>query len=204
MSTDIKSLSNPDGEQKLSNRTVSPSFSDGAGSRDESLLIREARSGSWEAFAELTTYYDRSVLALTLQLTDSELDARELFRKAFVNAYRELPTYRFQSTFYLWIYQIVARTCIQFLEQRQGTVQRATSLESILQQLSPRERMVFELKQYFGLKLETIAAILGISQSAARNILVRAVLLTRLERASSKEHSALSSRHSAPSQFRST
>ena len=38
------------------------------------------------------------------------------------------------------------------------------------------------MKQYFGLKLETIAAILGISQSAARNILVRAILLLRLER----------------------
>jgi len=183
MSTDIKSLWDPDGEHKLGDRMACLSFSDGASSRDESSLIREARSGSWEAFAELTTHYDRSVLALALHLTDSERDARELFRNAFVTAYRELPRYRFQCTFYLWIYRIVAHTCIQFLEQRHTDLPQMTSADTTLQQLSPRERMVLELKQYFGLKLETIASILGISHSTARNILVRAILLLRLERA---------------------
>jgi len=185
MSTDIKSLWDPDGEHKLGDRMACLSFSDGASSRDESSLIREARSGSWEAFAELTTHYDRSVLALALHLTDSEREARELFRNALVTAYRELPGYRFQCTFYLWIYRIVAHTCIQFLEQRhcQTSLPQTNSFDSVLQQLSPRERMVVELKQYLGLKLETIASILGISQSAARNILVRAILQLRLERA---------------------
>ena len=182
MSTGIKSLSEPTGERKLCDRMACLHFSDGASSRDESALIREARSGSWEAFAELTTYYDRAVLALALHLTDSERDARELFRNAFVTAYRELPSYRFQCTFYLWIYRIVAHTCIQFLEQRHTNPPQTNSVDSKLQQLSSRERMVLELKQYFGLKLETIASILGISQSAARNILVRAILLLRLER----------------------
>ena len=182
MSTDIKSLSDPAGEQKLDKRMACLSFSNGANTRDESFLIREARSGSWEAFAELTTHYDRSVLALTLHLTDSERDARELFRNAFVTAYRELPSYRFQCTFYLWIYRIVAQTCIQFLEQRHTNLPETGSFDSTLQQLSPRERMVLELKQYLGLKLETIAAILGISQSAARNTFVRAILQLRIER----------------------
>lgn len=158
------------------------SFSDAASSGDESFLIREARSGSWEAFAELATHYDRSILTLALHLTDSEREARELFRIAFVTAYRELPRYRFQCTFYLWIYRIVAHTCLEFLEQRHTTLPQTSSCDSKLQQLSPRERMVLELKQYFGLKLETIASILGISESAARNILVRAILLLRLER----------------------
>lgn len=193
MSTDIKSVPDAGGEQKLGGRMASLSFS-AASNRDESFLIREARAGSWEAFAELATYYDRSVLALTLHLSDSERDARELFRNAFVNAYRELPTYRFQCTFYLWIYRIVAQTCIQFLEERQANAPQVIRLDSALQQLSPRERMVLELKQYLGLKLETIAAILGISQSAARNTLVRAILLLRLE----QKHSVDSTQHSVP------
>jgi len=184
MSTGIKSLSEPSGERKLCDRMACLSFSDGASSRDESALIREARSGSWEAFAELTTYYDRAVLALALHLTDSEREARELFRNAFVTAYRELPSYRFQCTFYLWIYRIVAHTCMQFLEQRhcQTNPPQTTLFGAALQQLSPRERMVLELKQYLGLKLETIASILGVSQSAVRNSFVRAVLQLRLER----------------------
>lgn len=201
MSTDMKSLSDPGGEQKLGKQLACLSFSDGASSRDEGFLIREARAGSWEAFAELTTHYDRSVLTLALHLTDSERDARELFRNAFVTAYRALPSYRFQCTFYLWIYRIVAHTCIQFLEQRHANPPQTTSLDSTLQHLSPRERMVIELKQYLGLKLETIAAILGISQPAARKILVSAIRLLRLERANqaSEKHSALGSQHSVPS-----
>jgi len=185
MSTDIKSLTDPAGEQSLADRMASLIFSDGASSRDESSLIREARSGSWEAFAELTTHYDRSVLALALHLTDSEREATELFRKAFLIAYRELPSYRFQCSFYLWIHRIVAHTCMQFLEQRhsQTNLSQTASFASTLQQLSPRERIVLELKQFLGLKLETIASILGIHQSAARNILVRAILRLRLERA---------------------
>ena len=183
MSIDIKSLPGPASEHKLADRMASLIFSDGASSRDESSLIREARSGSWEAFAELTTHYDRSVLALALHLTDSEREATELFRKAFLIAYRELPSYRFQCSFYLWIHRIVAHTCIQFLEQRRchTNLPQTASFASTLQQLSPRERMVVELKQYVGLKLETIASILDISQSTARNTLVRAILRLRLE-----------------------
>ena len=41
--------------------------------------------------------------------------------------------------------------------------------------------MVLELKQYLGLKLDTIAAILGTDEASTRNILVRATLALRLE-----------------------
>ena len=183
MSTDIKSLFDQGGEHKIGGEIACVSFSDSASSGDESFLIRQARSGSWEGFAELSTHYDRSMLTLALRLTDSEREARELVGKAFVSAYRELPSYRFQCTFYLWIYRIVAQSCIQFLEQKHASVSQTNPCDSTLEQLSPRERMVLELKQYFGLKLETIASILGVSQSVARNSFVRAILLLRLERA---------------------
>jgi DNA-directed RNA polymerase specialized sigma24 family protein len=41
--------------------------------------------------------------------------------------------------------------------------------------------VVLELKQYFGLKLDTIAVILGVTEQAARNIFLRAILELRLE-----------------------
>ena len=71
---------------------------------------------------------------------------------------------------------------MEFLTRRVPTATRqATPLQEALQQLSPRERIVLELKQYFGLKLDTIATILGIDEVSARNILVRATLALRLE-----------------------
>jgi len=48
-------------------------------------------------------------------------------------------------------------------------------LEVALRQLSPRERMVFELKHCQGLKLRAIGELCGTSEEAAKNSLFRAV-----------------------------
>jgi len=147
---------------------------------DDTALIRQAQAGRWEAFLEVASHYDRSILALALRLTGSERQARSLFQQALLESYRELRHYRFQCSFYLWIYRNVARTCLEFLGKREaGSL--STPLEAALEQLSPRERMVLELKQYLGLKLDTIAAILGTDEASTRNILVRATLALRLE-----------------------
>lgn len=147
----------------------------------ETLLIRQAQAGRWEAFAELASHYDSPLLALVSRLTATEREARELFRKAFVRAYRELRNYRFQCSFYLWIYRIVAAECMHFLEEPGGNSRdQSRPLEIAIQQLSPRERIVLELKHSFGLKLETVAAILEISEAAARNIFVRAMTRLRI------------------------
>lgn len=152
----------------------------------DTALIRQAQVGRWESFAELAQRYDSTILALTLRLSRSEREARELFQKALLKAYRELPGYRFQCSFYLWIYRIVAAACIQFLEEgaeRRDEAQADSTrrVDAALRQLSPRDRIVLELKHSFGLKLETVAAILQITHDSARNSFVRAVLLLRLE-----------------------
>ena len=149
---------------------------------DDAALIRQAQAGRWEAFAEVASRYDRAILALALRLAHSEREARDLFQKALLQSYKELRTYRFQCSFYLWIYRVVARTCIEFLTRRAPAIDgQANHLQEALEQLSPRERIVLELKQYFGLKLDTIATILAIEEVSARNILVRATLALRLE-----------------------
>src|SRR5215471_11044639 len=145
---------------------------------DETLLIRQAQAGRWDAFAELAGHYDAPILALALRVTGSEREASKLFQVIFSRAYEELRGYRFRCSFYLWIYRIVARSCIQFLQQKHD---RREAAHAALAQLSPRERMVFELKHSFGLKLETVAAILETSEAVARNIFLRAVMVLRLE-----------------------
>ena len=147
---------------------------------EEGLLIRQAQAGRWESFAELASHYDSPLLALALRLAGSEREARELFQEAFVRAYRELKSYRFQCSFYLWIYRIAVRSYIQFLEENGRNFKPQRTLQAALEQLSPRERMVLELKHNFGLRLETVAAILETSETAARSIFVRSVLMLRI------------------------
>jgi RNA polymerase sigma-70 factor (ECF subfamily) len=47
-------------------------------------------------------------------------------------------------------------------------------IEDALQDLTPRERMVFELRHYQGLRLRNIGEMLGTSEEAAKNCLFRA------------------------------
>ncbi len=47
-------------------------------------------------------------------------------------------------------------------------------IEGALEDLTPRERMVFELRHYQGLRLRNIGEVLGTSEEAAKNCLFRA------------------------------
>src|SRR6266536_2298824 len=47
-------------------------------------------------------------------------------------------------------------------------------LEKVLSELTPRERMVFEMRHYQGMRLRAIGEVLGTSEEAAKNCLFRA------------------------------
>jgi RNA polymerase sigma-70 factor (ECF subfamily) len=47
-------------------------------------------------------------------------------------------------------------------------------IQAALEKLTPRERMVFELKHYQGLKLRTIGEMLNTTEETAKNTLFRA------------------------------
>jgi RNA polymerase sigma-70 factor (ECF subfamily) len=59
-------------------------------------------------------------------------------------------------------------------ERAMRNVQLGQRIEGALGGLTPRERMVFELRHYQGLRLRNIGEILGTSEEAAKNCLFRA------------------------------
>jgi RNA polymerase sigma-70 factor (ECF subfamily) len=59
-------------------------------------------------------------------------------------------------------------------ERRLWNNQLSTRIESALGDLTPRERMVFELRHYQGMRLRAIGDVLGTSEEAAKNCLFRA------------------------------
>jgi RNA polymerase sigma-70 factor (ECF subfamily) len=59
-------------------------------------------------------------------------------------------------------------------ERNLWNVQIGQRIEGALGGLTPRERMVFELRHYQGLRLRNIGEILGTSEEAAKNCLFRA------------------------------
>jgi RNA polymerase sigma-70 factor (ECF subfamily) len=176
----------------------------------ETDLIRQAQAGSRAAFDSLVRQHDQAVLRLALHLTGSEQDAQDIHQEAFLKAYRSLGNFRFECSFYTWIYRIVTNLCLDLMRRRKARreeqsvmidesggeidtmlnvcddrasanpdreLQRkhlSRSIQAALDKLTPRERMVFELKHYQGLRLRTIGDMLNTSEDTAKNTLFRA------------------------------
>ena len=91
---------------------------------DDTMLIREAQRGNRAAFEELVRHYDQAVLRLALHLTGTEHDAQDVYQDAFLKAYKNIGSFRFECSFYTWVYRIAANLCID--HQRRDS--RATHL----------------------------------------------------------------------------
>jgi RNA polymerase sigma-70 factor (ECF subfamily) len=173
-------------------------------------LIREAQKGDRSAFDALVRRYDQSVLRLALHMLGNEQDAQDVHQEAFIKAYRHLSNFRFECSFYTWLYRIVTNLCLDQLRRRKSrreepstaldgqgeemdllanlTDGRASAnparelerkvmhaaIQKALDDLTPRERTVFELKHYQGLKLRTIGEMLSTTEETAKNTLFRA------------------------------
>jgi RNA polymerase sigma-70 factor, ECF subfamily len=176
----------------------------------ETELIREAQAGSRAAFDALVRQYEQQVLRLALHLTGSEHDAEDIYQEAFLKAFRYIGNFRFECSFYTWIYRIVTNLCLDQLRRKKtrreeqsvvldhsgdeidvlASVSDSRSfsnpgkeldrkvlgerIQAALSKLTPRERMVFELKHYQGLRLRTIGEMLNTTEETAKNTLFRA------------------------------
>src|SRR5207253_11438906 len=84
---------------------------------DDTMLIREAQRGNRAACEELVRHYDQAVLRLALHLTGSEPDAQDVYQEAFLKAYKNVGSFRFECSFYTWIYRIVTNLCLDHLRK---------------------------------------------------------------------------------------
>jgi RNA polymerase sigma-70 factor, ECF subfamily len=178
---------------------------------EEFALIRKAQAGDRLAFDELVRRYDRDVLRLALNLVHRPEDARDIYQESFLRAYRNLNRFRFECSFYTWLYRIATNAALDYLRRRashredqapvpdesEGTTRdffdrqpelRASSnpekqmlgqeigdrIQEAMKRLSPRERTVFEMKHYQGLRLRVIGELLGTSEETVKNSLFRA------------------------------
>ncbi len=192
-------------------------YADSAARVQDAELIREAQKGSRAAFDVLIRQYDQAVLRLAMHLTGSEQDAQDIHQEAFLKAYRHIGSFRFECSFYTWMYRIVTNLCLDHLRRRKTrredsalmidasgeehdtmvnvSDERALAnpgreldrkilsrqIQAALETLTPRERTVFELKHYHGLRLRTIGEMLNTTEETAKNTLFRATRKLRTQ-----------------------
>lgn len=178
---------------------------------EEQELVRKAQAGDRLAFEDLVRRYDRDVLRLALNLVRRPEDARDVYQEGFLRAYRNLHRFRFECSFYTWLYRIVTNVALDHLRRRashreeqapapkeiegaqpdffdrQPEIRASANpersllgqevgrqIELAMKRLSPRERVVFEMKHYEGLRLRAIGDLLGTSEETVKNSLFRA------------------------------
>ncbi len=152
---------------------------------DHEILIREAARGNTRAFEQLASEYDQKLLQLALRLTRSPEQASEIYQRVFAQAYANLHSFRFECSFFVWIYRITAKVSLEHLEKtrRASSPRKSNGNGSALhswEQLSACEALVLDLKHFEGLRLSTIAEILDSSEQRIRQVLCRAVQKMRL------------------------
>lgn len=189
---------------------------------DSTQLIRAAQQGDTAAFEQLVHQYDQAVLRVAIRLTGSSEDGQDMYQEAFLRAYLKLPRFRFECSFYTWIYRIVTNLCLDHLRRERLRHRYSTTLSGpdgkeqdmayevaderaaacperslatrihrerivhALKALSPRERMVFELKHYQGMQLKSVAGILNTTEGTVKNTLFRATHKLRTQLADAR------------------
>jgi RNA polymerase sigma-70 factor, ECF subfamily len=178
---------------------------------EEHALVRKAQSGDRLAFEDLVRRYDRDVLRLALHLVHRPEEAQDIYQESFLRVYRNLQRFRFECSFYTWLYRIVTNVALDHLRRRTshreeqapapedaegGThdffdrqaeakpganpeksllgQELGRHIDEAMKRLSPRERLVFEMKHFQGLRLRAIGDLLGTSEETAKNSLFRA------------------------------
>ena len=183
---------------------------------DDTSLVRQAQQGDVAALEELIRHYDRAVLRLATHLTGSAEDAQDIYQETFLRVYRNLGNFRYECSFYTWLYRIVCNLCLDHLRHKRFHNREVTSeltpdgeqenpLDRVadvrpgasperelisreirelvvraLARLSPKERVVFELRHYHGLKLQTVAVMFNTTENTIKNTLFRATRKLRV------------------------
>jgi len=163
-------------------------------------LVARAREGDREAFDELVRLTHADTYTLAYRLVGNEEDARDVVQEAYLRAYRGLGKFRGDARFTTWMYRITANCAATYLGRRSrhrhevlddsvpvadprtdhdpqlraDAADLRNRLAEALDDLPPRLRSVVVLRDVYDLPHESIAAELGISESAAKVRLHRA------------------------------
>ena len=83
-------------------------------------LVRRTLQGERNAFDLLVVRYQRRIAALISRYRLDAATIEDLTQEAFIKAYRGLPGFRGESTFFTWLARIALNTTKTFLADRHG------------------------------------------------------------------------------------
>ena len=112
------------------NNQVYPKSAD---NNDHEQLILQVQLGDKKAFNQLMSMYHRRVFNIAFRIFGDYHIADEVAQDVFVNVYRSIKTFRFQSKFMSWLYRITVNLCRNELKRKQRQSAKNISLDASLE-----------------------------------------------------------------------
>lgn len=160
-------------------------------------LVVECRNGSRKAHNDLYKLYSRAMFNIAMRILNDADEAADVLQEAFVDAFSRIADFRQETTFGLWMKQIVINKSISQIRKRKLELISIndTDIESIpdseipdnsefemqvrqvqtcIQQLPDGYRLVLTLYLLEGYDHEEISHILQISENTSRSQFMRA------------------------------
>jgi RNA polymerase sigma-70 factor (ECF subfamily) len=178
---------------------------------DDKLLILLAKQGNDSAFRELYENHYEMIYRLAYRYVRTQPDAEDILQETFIKAFKAIHKFDFDisSNFSAWIYQICVRCSYDFHRKRKKMKSDQTaSLAEMYQEpesqnpspentaianqtlrqvknamhvLSPKQRIIFDLRHLQHKALKEIADRLQCSPSTVKKQLERAVTKLRIQ-----------------------
>jgi RNA polymerase sigma-70 factor (ECF subfamily) len=84
----------------------------------ESDVVRRAKKGDKQAFAELVSTYSERIYNLALRILRNREDAEDILQETFLTVLQKLNTFDGRSNFFTWIYRIATNAALMKLRKK--------------------------------------------------------------------------------------
>jgi RNA polymerase sigma-70 factor (ECF subfamily) len=155
-------------------------------------LIEECRKGSRKAQFKIYDQYSKAMYNLAYRILNNREDAEDILQEAFVDCFRNIDSFRFESTFGAWLKKITVNKCINHIkkkkidltlcetlpvticEEEEEVIYETEAIFKSIEMLPDGYRIILTLYLLEGYDHSEISKILGISESTSKSQYSRA------------------------------
>ena len=76
-------------------------------------LIQDINSGQTDKFHDLVKRYEQKLYNFSLRMCRDHSDAEDMIQETFLNVFKYLKDFRYETKFKNWLYKVAASTCIK-------------------------------------------------------------------------------------------
>jgi RNA polymerase sigma-70 factor (ECF subfamily) len=95
-------------------------------------LIQAINSGEVDKFQDLVKRYEAKLYNFSLRMCRDPSDAEDMIQDTFLNVFRYLTNFRYETKFKNWLYKVAASTCFKKRRKSKFAPDKELSLEEFL------------------------------------------------------------------------